>query len=288
MPKIEQICQCGGEENVKEHQRLYIQCMKKVFLSLFGTLFCLQLISQDIPAYDKKSFVDGRDSLPYRILYPLNFKAGKKYPVLVFLHGSGERGRDNIKQLVWGGALFADSMNRKKYPAIVIFPQCPLNDFWALLGNNAVKDSLGGMKFYTTGPPPRSLGLVMKMLDSLVSTGIIDTKRIYVGGLSMGGMGTFEILWRKPGFFAAALPVCGAGAPDMVPTYAKNFPIWIFHGDKDPAVPVGNSRLIVNAHRKAGAKVRYSEYPGVGHDSWNNALAEPDFLKWLFKQKKKS
>lgn len=102
----------------------------------------------------------------------------------------------------------------------------------------------------------------------------------------MGGMGTFEILWRKPGFFAAAFPICGAGDPGQVSLYASKFPIWVFHGDKDPAVPVANSRLMVGALQAAKAKVKYTEYPGVGHDSWKNAFAEPELLAWLFKQKK--
>jgi len=103
----------------------------------------------------------------------------------------------------------------------------------------------------------------------------------------MGGMGTFEILWRKPNFFAAALPICGGGDPSKVPLYANKFPIWIFHGNKDPVVTVSNSRLMVNALKAADAKVIYSEYPGIQHDSWKNAFAEPDLLKWLFAQKKK-
>jgi len=125
------------------------------------------------------------------------------------------------------------------------------------------------------------------LLDSLANSKNVNSKRIYIGGLSMGGMGTFELLWHKPGFFAAAFPICGGGNPESVKLYAKKFPVWIFHGDKDPAVPVSNSRLMNNALKKAGAKVKYTEYPGVGHNSWDNAFAEPDLLPWLFKQKRK-
>ncbi|HYC28023.1 MAG TPA: dienelactone hydrolase family protein, partial [Chitinophagaceae bacterium] len=112
-------------------------------------------------------------------------------------------------------------------------------------------------------------------------------RRIYVGGLSMGGMGTFEILWRKPGFFAAAFPICGGGATSMISTYGKDFPIWVFHGSSDPVVNVEYSRQMVGGLQDAGAKVKYSEYPGVKHDSWTNAFAEPDLLPWLFSQQKK-
>ena len=103
----------------------------------------------------------------------------------------------------------------------------------------------------------------------------------------MGGMGTFELLWRKPGFFAAGFPMCGGGDPAKVNIYAKNFPIWIFHGSNDPIVPVSNSRLMVNALKNAGANVTYSEYPGVGHNSWDNAFAEPQLLDWIFAQERK-
>ena len=102
----------------------------------------------------------------------------------------------------------------------------------------------------------------------------------------MGGMGTFDMIWRKPGFFAAAFPICGGGDTTKAAVYGKNYPIWVFHGTDDPSVNVTNSRNMVAALTKAGAKVNYTEYPGVKHDSWNNAFAEPDLLPWLFKQHK--
>ncbi|HLZ87034.1 MAG TPA: dienelactone hydrolase family protein, partial [Puia sp.] len=90
------------------------------------------------------------------------------------------------------------------------------------------------------------------------------------------------LLWRKPHFFAAAFPICGAGDPAKVGTYARKFPIWVFHGGADPVVPVANSHLMVSALQAARAKVKYTEYPGVGHDSWKKAFAEPELLPWLF------
>ena len=101
----------------------------------------------------------------------------------------------------------------------------------------------------------------------------------------MGGFGTFELLWRRPGFFAAAIPICGAGNPAKTSTYKPNFPMWIFHGEKDPVIPVANSRLMHETMKKTNSKVRYTEYPGVGHNSWVNAFAEPNLLPWLFEQK---
>jgi predicted peptidase len=243
--------------------------------------------AQDLSVFEKQLFIRGEDTLNCRILSPLNYSPSKKYPLLVFLHGSGERGNDNEAQLKWGGTLFADSANRAKYPAIVVFPQCPVTSSWAVIKRGASADSLGGFSFPIDQPATKPLQLVMDFIDTLVKHGQVDTKRIYIGGLSMGGFGTFEILWRKPNMFAAAIPVCGGGNPEAVKSYAKKFPVWIFHGAKDLIVPVGNSRLMVNTLKAAGADVKYSEYPEVNHDSWNNAFAEPDLLNWLFAQKKK-
>jgi predicted peptidase len=102
----------------------------------------------------------------------------------------------------------------------------------------------------------------------------------------MGGMGTFELLWRKPGFFAAAFPICGGGNPAKAASYGRNFPIWIFHGDEDPVVDVNDSRKMADALKSAAAKVKYTEYAGVKHDSWKKAFTEPELLPWLFNQKR--
>jgi predicted peptidase len=261
--------------------------MHRIAITLFWLFAMNNLSAQYMELYEKKEFISGTDTLRYRILYPANYNAGKKYPLVVFLHGSGERGNDNEAQLTHGGKLFADSAVRQQFPAIVVFPQCSRTDFWARLGRDPnKKDSLGQFTFLSNQPIGKGLGLVSSLLDSLVATKTINTKKIYLGGLSMGGMGTFELLWRKPKFFAAAFPICGGGDPQKVTVYGKKFPVWIFHGDNDQAVPVGNSRLMYNVLHAAGAKVKYSEYPGVGHNSWDNAFAEPELLVWLFKQKK--
>lgn len=253
------------------------------FISL---LIVMSSSAQDTSLYKKSMYIKGNDTLNYRILYPTKYDVNKKYPVVLLLHGAGERGSDNEAQLKWGSELFTDSVNRTKYPAFVIFPQCPQDEFWAkIIRDTTRKDSLGSFRFDSEGPASKSLGLVENMIDSFAKTPQVNKEKIYVGGLSMGGMGTFELLWRKPKFFAAAFPICGGGDPSKVPIYAKKFPIWVFHGGSDPVVPVSNSRLMVNALKAAGAKVKYTEYPGVGHDSWKNAFAEPTLLSWLFSQK---
>ncbi|MEO8584301.1 MAG: dienelactone hydrolase family protein [Flavitalea sp.] len=242
---------------------------------------------QDTSLFKRMTYVNGKNTLNYRILYPTKYDVNKKYPVLLFLHGSGERGGDNEKQLAHVAQLFLDSANRVKFPAFVIVPQCPEGDFWVrIMRDNTVKDSLGQYRFLSGQPMGKALMLVQQLMDSLVKTAQVNTHKVYIGGLSMGGMGTFELLWRKPKFYAAAFPICGGGDPLKVTLYAKNFPIWVFHGGADPVVPVANSHLMVNALKDAGSKVIYTEYPGVGHNSWNNALAEPTLLSWLFDQKR--
>lgn len=243
--------------------------------------------TQTAGLYEKKEFIHNGDTLRYRIMYPENYSAARKYPLVLFLHGSGERGSDNEAQLVHGARLFSDSANRKKYPAIVIFPQCPRNDFWSRISRDPnKKDSLNGVSFPVDQPAGKALSLTMQLLDQFVNEKIADKKRIYVGGLSMGGMGVFEILWRKPKFFAAAIPICGGGNPEKSKVYGKKLPVWIFHGDNDQSVRVSHSRLMFQELKKVKAKVRYTEYPGVGHNSWENAFAEPGLLPWLFAQKK--
>jgi predicted peptidase len=266
---------------------MYLNKMKKTF-SFFILAACwVSVCAQDKTLFEKKEFISGHDTLRYRLLYPASYKPGKKYPLVLFLHGSGERGNDNEAQLTWGANLFLDSANRSSFPAIVIFPQCPKDSSWARIVRKQEKDSLGGFSFPADLPPTTPMVLVMDLMKNMVTEGKANAHKIYVGGLSMGGFGTYDILWRMPHFFAAAFPICGGGNPEKVLVYAKNYPIWIFHGAIDPVVPVANAHLMLHALQAGHARVKYSEYPGVGHDSWKNAFAEPGLLPWLFSQKKK-
>jgi predicted peptidase len=265
---------------------VYLKGMKKILVLILLAALSISVNAQGRALYEKKPLIRGNDTLLYRILYPVNYKKGKKYPLVLFMHGSGERGKDNEAQLNWGADLFLDSANRHNFPAIIIFPQCPLSSSWAKVERKNTKDSLGGFSFPASPDPTPPMALVIDLMNQMIKDGSANPKRMYVGGLSMGGFGTYDILWRMPRFFAAAFPICGGGNPEKVGLYAKKYPIWVFHGGSDPIVPPGNSHLMVNALKKAGAKVRYSEYPGVGHDSWKNAFAEPELLPWLFSQKK--
>ncbi|MBS1946129.1 MAG: prolyl oligopeptidase family serine peptidase [Bacteroidetes bacterium] len=252
-------------------------------LSVFITVITAN--AQDRNLYQRKFFISGTDTLPYRILYPLNYSAAKKYPLVFFLHGSAQRGKDNDKQLAWGANLFLDSANRKKFPAIAIFPQCPTTSLWGAIGFAHFGDSLRYF-FPASQTPIEPMQLLLGLCDEMAKNNSVDTNRVYVGGFSMGGFATFEVLWRKPHFFAAAFAICGAGNADQAHLYADKYPIWIFHGDADRVVPVANSRLMYKTLKAEGAEVKYTEYHGVGHDSYKKALAEPGLLPWLFAQRK--
>lgn len=239
----------------------------------------------ELDAYERKVYVQGNDSLPYRILYPKNFDQKKKYPLVLVLHGAGERGTNNEAQLVYGAKRFLDE--QEQYPAIVVFPQCPKDSYWSNV--NIVPNAQGQrtFNFQAGGEPTRAMAALMGLLKQLRKSGNVDKDRVYLGGLSMGGMGTFELLWRQPKTFAAAFPICGGGAPEMARKYAKKVEsFWIFHGEEDGVVPVEHSRVMAGAIENVGGNVKLTVYPGVNHNSWDNAFREPELLRWLFSQEK--
>ncbi|MCB9080101.1 MAG: alpha/beta hydrolase fold domain-containing protein [Lewinellaceae bacterium] len=240
----------------------------------------------NLEAYQRRTFTDANgDTLRYRLLYPENYDCSRTYPLVVFLHGSGERGTDNTAQLVHGASLFLDPATRRNFPAFVLFPQCPTTDSWAQV-NQYREEGDTHWDFPLSQNPNPALRQVMELLDLLPRELCIDAQRIYLGGLSMGGMGTFELLARWPDCFAAAFPICGGGNPLLAPLYGPTTKMWVFHGAKDQVVPVDLSKEMVKALKRTGADVRYTEYPNVNHDSWTNAFAEPELLTWLFSQRR--
>ncbi len=221
--------------------------------------------------------------LPYRILFPENYSKGKKYPLILVLHGAGERGDDNEKQLIHGSKLFLDSAVRKSYPAIVVFPQCPRESYWSSVTIDRNSGPLR-LSFDYNNPITPPLSDAISLVQRLMEDEAVDTERVYITGLSMGGMGTFEAVHRFPGLFAAALPICGGG--DTLHYKKVRTPFWVFHGADDSTVDVRYSRTMVKKLGELKMKVKYTEYPGVNHNSWDNAFAEKDFLKWMFRQKR--
>lgn len=260
----------------------------RIKLSIALAFLCVSFFAkaQDKSLFKKEIYVSGTDTLPYRILLPLNYDASKKYPLILVLHGAGERGNNNEAQLVHGSYLFLKDSVREQFPAIVVFPQCPATSFWSNVKfkfDTATKNR--SFEFQSEGEPTIAMKLAQELLYKVIKDYPINKKQIYVGGLSMGGMGTFEIVRRNPKLFAAAFPICGGGAAATAPAM-KKVKWWVFHGDVDAVVPAAWSQEMVDALKVAGADVKYSLYPGVNHNSWDNAFAEPGLLPWLFSIKK--
>ncbi len=235
------------------------------------------------PSFEMRMYVDANgDTLHYQILYPENYKKDKKYPLVLFLHGAGERGEDNEAQMTHGSKLFLNAKNRRKYPAIVVFPQCkPAPDYWAHMILNE-KKGVRYREFPLMAEPKPSMKRVMELLAKLQNEEAIDQNRLYLMGLSMGGMGTFELLSRLPKTFAAAVPICGGGNVTQVEKYAKNTALWIFHGGKDDVVLPQYSEQLYEALRAAGADVTFTLFPEANHNSWDPTFAQEGLLEWLF------
>lgn len=257
--------------------------MKKL-LTIALLLFVQLANAQDKTLFSKEQFVKGGDTLQYRMLLPENFDEKKQYPVLFFLHGAGERGTNNEAQLIHGSKLFLNPENRKNFPAIIIFPQCPQDDYWAnvIIGDGK---KLERFSFQKGGKPRKSMELLIALVAKIKSEKFSDKDRFYVGGLSMGAMGTYEILRRKPNVFASAFAICGGDHVENVKKY-KHVPLWIFHGAKDSVVPIQKSEIVVNELKRLNSDVKFRIYPDANHNSWDPAFAEPDFLSWIFSYRK--
>lgn len=218
------------------------------------------------------------EKLLYRLWKPEKVDPNKKYPLILFLHGAGERGDDNEAQLK--NDEFLSLVLDPEHPAFLIAPQCPKDQSWSRMRRPWDQPESGPVE------PTPVMKLVMELLDKIRQEQSIDPDRVYVTGLSMGGFGTFDLLLRRPHDFAAAVPICGGGPTSRAKEIA-HIPLWIFHGGADPVVPVKLSQDMVEALRQAGADVHYTEYPGVGHNSWAKAYQEPELRKWLFAQVRK-
>lgn len=216
----------------------------------------------------------------YRLLKPARIERGKKYPVVVFLHGSGERGDDNCRQLSLLPAQMASREWRNGYPCFLIAPQCPEGRSWH--------------EFRPTGADADRGTLLRDPLDDVVSIledvlhGFpADPERVYLTGFSMGGYGAWHLAARRPELFAAVVPVAGGGEPSQA-VRMIGLPIWAVHGDADASVPVEESRMMIEAITKAGGHPRYSELPAAGHGIADEVYRDPKgVVPWMFTQRRK-
>ena len=228
-------------------------------------------------------------SYRYQVYIPVNYAKDNVLPVILFLHGAGEGGQDGLLQTQVGlGPAIRQA--RERFPFIVVFPQARRGQFWA--GEMAI--------------------LALKALDQTVKEFNGDPQRLYVTGISLGGFGTWYVAACAPGKFAAIVPICGfvnVKRPDL-PAERKAFvlddnpfdkspdpyvaaasqiskvPTWIFHGGSDPVVSPDESRKMFQTLKASGFDVKYTEYDGVAHDSWNRAYAEPDLVPWLLSHRR--
>ncbi|MES2790225.1 MAG: alpha/beta hydrolase-fold protein [Planctomycetota bacterium] len=231
--------------------------------------------------YEARVFQNEKgEKLNYRLMLPQGYEANgtAKYPLVLFLHGSGERGDDNQKQLIHATGEFATPENRQKYPAFVLAPQCPDGKRWV-----EIDWTLGAHK--QLPEDSATIKLVLELIASLQKEYPIDQQRQYLTGLSMGGFGTWDLLTRHPEMWAAAAPVCGGG-DETVASQSVKVPVWAFHGDQDTVVKPHRSRNMIQAIKQAGGQTNYTEYKGVGHNSWAPAYADPKLLEWMFAQKR--
>ena len=201
------------------------------------------------------------NDMPYQIMFPRNYDSTKTYPMVIFLHGIDERGTDNQKQLKLGASLFKSDSISRKYPSFVVFPQCPISNYWH---DSPVLENL------------------KDVIDHLVKTKSIDPGRIYIEGYSMGAYGTYAMVAKYPDLFAAAIAIAGDGDENKALQMAKvNWKI--YGGAKDIIVPGEASEKMAEALRKFGANVSIKIYPDATHANvWLKAFAEPDYFSWIF------
>jgi predicted peptidase len=258
--------------------KMHFMVMTRILLC-FLLCFSYSLQGKEAKSVMKKS-VNGQ-KLKYLISVPDKKPEKNGWPVLLFLHGAGERGNDLEKVKVHGPPKLIN-----KFPelqkAIVISPQCPQGSWWI---------------------PSTLMALLNEVIE--IHKKDIDKKRIYLSGLSMGGYGSWNLISKNPNYFAAAAPICGGGEVRRLRNLlkindselfkmegllkAKELPIWVFHGSKDNVVPQEKSEVLVSALKEAGSKsIKFTSYKGVGHDSWTKTYNNPEFYRWLFSHSRKN
>jgi predicted peptidase len=215
------------------------------------------------------SVSDGTASIPYRLFEPQDVSPGAKLPLILFLHGAGDRGTDNVGQTYWASQL-VDHTRGGQYAAYVLAPQINTNQWFSSNGSQ----------------PTEAMSLTIDALKQVMATQNVDPTRVYVTGVSMGSFGTWDILRRDPGVFAAAVPMSGGGDPSTA-SLVTDTPIWAFHGSADNIVPVDSTRNMIAAVRAAGGDPRYTEVPGGDHFIWPAIYGDPTntLYPWLFSQR---
>lgn len=249
---------------------------------------------------EKKVFTASNGmEMPYRLFVSPSYDGQTELPLLIFLHGRGDRGTDNRTKMFGSTRLFTNNMSivspnmQAKYPCIILVPQCSdktTNEEWAKWVGNTPETPFMGLgedgSYQMAEQPSESGAAALELIDSTMAQFAIDKNRVYLTGTSMGGFGTWEFAARRPELFAVAVPMAGYSDPSQVERI-KHIPTWIFHGNIDKSNPVQGSRTMYELLEKAGSEVKYTEYDSVDHGgSFRMAFDEPDLIPWIFAQKK--
>jgi predicted peptidase len=235
--------------------------------------------------------------MPYRLFKP-TMVSREKLPLVVFLHGRGDRGTDNGKRMFQNIGLFMNERSllgpnmQAQFPCYVLIPQCSdktVNEEWAKWVGNAPETPFKGLgkdgSYTMSDQPSESGAAALALIDRLISDLQVDSRRIYLIGISMGGFGTWEFTARRPELFAAAVPMAGFSDSRQIERI-RHIPFWIFHGDADKSNPVEGSRTMYKLLKETKAEVKYTEYPGAGHgESFRLAFNEPQLIPWIFSKK---
>lgn len=212
---------------------------------------------QQICTLDRE--VRRRVSCRYLLTLPTDADAkSRRAPLVLFLHGAGERGDDIERVKKHGPAKLIE--RGQSFPFILVAPQCPSGTWW-------------------------QNGILTALLDEVMEQHAVDADRVYLTGISMGGFATWSLAIETPGKFAAIVPICGGGAP-YVADRLKRIPIWAFHGAKDDVVPLYESERMVEAVKKAGGAPKFTVYPDAGHDAWTRTYEDPALWDWLLAQRR--
>lgn len=239
-------------------------------------------------------------NLPYRIYSP-STDDNQKIPLVIFLHGRGERGTENGARIYDSAGIIMNAnslltpQSQEKYPCYVLIPQCSdktENEEWAKWIGNTPETPFKGLgkdgSYQMNSIPSESGEATLELIQKTIQENHIDTDRVYLVGLSMGGIGTWEFTARKPNLFAAAIPMAGYSDPEQIEKI-KHIPFWIFHGNMDKSNPVEGSRRMYQLLSEAGADVSYSEYENVDHgNTFKKAFKEPNLIPWLFSKRKQT
>jgi predicted peptidase len=215
----------------------------------------------------------------YRMAAPQFPAEGRSYPLIIFLHGSGECGTDNKRHINLGLPALIKSLLLQNQKAVILALQCQRGNWW-------VQRLAMRPEYKMSKEPTASMEVLMELVSHIKVIQPVDPDRVYITGFSLGGFGTWDAIQRWPDVFAAAVPICGGGDLKKAKSL-KQMPLWVFHGDADKNVPVDCSRRMVEAIRKTGGrKYKYTEYPRVAHNSWDKAYGDQEMVAWLLSQRK--